>query len=147
MGCQVRREAEERRAGRRGEGKKRGIRGRLLWGSCEPRPNSWGAKPWAPLPRLGRLPPASVSHPSPARELDGEERGPSPEGREGHLPCSNMSVCRKQLQQVAQPTARLFYFRGLSHLRFCGLTKSGCSFLKSIPAPPPNVFPFTASQK
>lgn len=41
--------------------------------------------------------PSHIPHPTPMR-ADREERGPSPEGRADHFPCSNIYVSRKQLQ-------------------------------------------------
>lgn len=98
-----------------------------------------------------RLPPASHSHPC-QWDKTGAERF-HPQKAKQPICLAQIFMCAESsCSQVAELTARPFYFgglcsSGLCHLWFGGRTKLDFSFLESIPAPlPPNVFPFTASR-
>lgn len=98
-----------------------------------------------------RLPPASHSHPC-QWDKTGAERF-HPQKAKQPICLAQIFMCAESsCSQVAELTARPFYFgglcsSGLCHLWFGGRTKLDFSFRESIPAPlPPNVFPFTASQ-
>lgn len=136
--------AKEEGESGRGKRKERKEEGGASCGAANP-----ALTPGARTLQQGRAAPC-CSLPPHASEIRQAGGRTVPRRQSRPFPLLKYLCARKAAASRADSQALLFrrtFSSGLCHLWFCGLTKLDFSFLKSIPAPPPSVFPLTASQK